>query len=62
MSEKGLRRVKNKREVEDDSIRILEVIKPLEDGDNIEEYNDKKLNAKREKFKMGSQGSTSTIV
>jgi hypothetical protein len=62
MSEKGLRRVKNKREVEDDSIRILGVIKPLEDGDNIEEYNDKKLNAKREKFKMGSQGSTSTIV
>lgn len=62
MSEKGLRRVKNKREVEDDSIRILGVINPLEDGDNIEEYNDKKLNAKREKFKMGSQGSTSTIV
>lgn len=62
MSEKGLRRVKNKREVEDDSIRILGVIKPLGDGDNIEEYNDKKLNAKREKFKMGSQGSTSTIV
>lgn len=62
MSEKGLRRVKNKREVEDDSLRILGVINPLEDGDNIEEYNDKKLNAKREKFKMGSQGSTSTIV
>ena len=62
MSEKGLRRVKNKRGVEDDSIRILGVIKPLEDGDKIEEYNDKKLNAKREKFKMGSQGSTSTIV
>lgn len=62
MSEKGLRRVKNKREVEDDSIRVLGVIKPLGDGDNIEEYNDKKLNAKREKFKMGSQGSTSTIV
>lgn len=62
MSEKGLRRVENKREVEDDSIRILGVIKPLGDGDNIEEYNDKKLNAKREKFKMGSQGSTSTIV
>lgn len=62
MSEKGLRRVKNKREVEDDSIRILGVIKTHEDGDNIEEYNDKKLNAKREKFKMGSQGSTSTIV
>jgi len=62
MSEKGLPRVENKREVEDDSIRILGVIKPLEDGDNIEEYNDKKLNAKREKFKMGSQGSTSRIV
>lgn len=62
MSEKGLRRVENKREVEDDSIRVLGVIKPLGDGDNIEEYNDKKLNAKREKFKMGSQGSTSTIV
>lgn len=62
MSEKGLRRVENKREVEDDSIRILGVIKSLGDGDNIEEYNDKKLNAKREKFKMGSQGSTSTIV
>lgn len=62
MSEKGLRRVKNKREVEDDSIRVLGVIKPLGDGDNIEEYNDKKLNAKREMFKMGSQGSTSTIV
>jgi len=62
MSEKGLPRVENKREVEDDSIRILGVIKTHEDGDNIEEYNDKKLNAKREKFKMGSQGSTSRIV
>lgn len=56
MSEKGLGRV------EDDSIRILGVIKPLRDGDNLEEYNDKKLNAKREKFKMGSQDSTSRIA
>jgi len=61
MSEGGLREVTDKTQTRDDSVRIIGIRKPLEGGDNKEEYNDNKLNAKREKFKMGAQGCTSTI-
>lgn len=49
-------------ETEDDSVRIIAALKPPGGGDNIEQYNDKNINAKKEKFKMGLQGSTSTII
>jgi len=46
---------------QDDSIRVIETHKPPGGSDTIEEYNEKKIDAKNEKFKMGLQGSTSTI-
>jgi len=58
MSEGRHREGIGKSEAEDDSIRITGIIKPLASGDNIEEYNENKLNAKREKFKMEWQGPT----
>ena len=50
------------RYTEDDSVRIIETLKPPGGGDTIEQYNDKKIDAKKEKFKMGLQGSTSPII
>jgi len=61
MNEPRLIEVIDKTEIEDDSTRIKGIIKPLTIGDNKAEYNDRKLNAKREKFKMEVQGPTSKI-
>jgi len=44
-----------------DSIRVIETHKPPGGSDTVEEYNEKKIDAKNEKFKMGLHGSTSTI-
>jgi len=61
MNEPKLGEAIDKAETSDDSIRIAGIIEPLETGDIQQEYNDSKLNAKREKFKMEVQGPTLKI-